>query len=75
MAAQRWIVAEVSKNWPEEGFAGQTLGQLFELVIERNHQRGYRLHSWKLDRWSPEPGKLNECIIAVFEHTKNWEEL
>jgi hypothetical protein len=68
MADQLFIVAEVSKNWPENDHDGmpRLLSERFEAVIERNLQRGYRLHSWRLSQWSPEPGYLNETIIAVF---------
>lgn len=78
-APQRWHVAEISKNWPEsEADDGRPvdpdtgkrmtrlLAERFEQVINTNHERGYTLHDWKLDRWSPEPGLLNETIIAVF---------
>lgn len=66
-----FIVAEVSKNWPLEGTF--LLSQGFEQVIETNHQRGYRLHSWRMSRVVlSNPGQLysgdiNETIIAVFE--------
>jgi hypothetical protein len=63
--SDRFIVAEVSKNWPEE--QPKLLAQLFEEVINKNWARGYTLQSWKLHRWAPEPGKLNETIIAIFE--------
>jgi hypothetical protein len=63
--SDRFIVAEVSKNWPEE--QPRLLGQLFEEVINTNWQRGYTLVSWKLHRFSPQSGLMNETIIAVFE--------
>jgi hypothetical protein len=66
---EKFIVAEVSKNWPEEDIPGmrRLLAQRFEDVINHNHARGYRLDSWRLDRFSPEPGTMNETIIAIFE--------
>jgi len=66
-----FIVAEISKNWPEE--EPGLLSERFEAVIETNRLRGYRLHSFQLNRWSPEPGKLNETIIAVFERQPRGE--
>jgi DNA-directed RNA polymerase specialized sigma24 family protein len=69
---QKFIVAEISKNWPEENTEDtrhmrRHLGERFEDAINNNLERGYRLHSWRLHRWSPEPDLLNETIVAVFE--------
>ncbi len=68
-----FIVAEVSKTWK----AGRSLTTLllseqFELVIEVNRQRGYRLHSFQMhQRYVPiserYAERLVETIIAVFE--------
>jgi hypothetical protein len=64
----RFVVAEVSKNWPEgEGDEGPPLSYLFEEVIEHNLRRRYRLHSFQLHRLMTGPNSLNETIIAVFE--------
>jgi hypothetical protein len=63
--SQRFIVAEVSKNWPQE--QPKLLAELFEEIINVNWDRGYKLVSWKLHRFTPEPNQLNETIIAVFE--------
>ena len=64
-----FIVAEVSKNW-RDGFevtpGTGLLAQQFELVINRNADRGYRLHSFQLHRLMTGPNELNETIIAVF---------
>lgn len=69
---KRFIVAEVAKNW----IAGQpvsdlpVIGELFEIVIERNFDRGYELHSFSLHRMmtgDPLMDALNETIIAVFQ--------
>lgn len=66
---QKMIVAEVSKNWHEASVFNETpLNVLFEIVIERNLERGYKLHSWRLNRINDAKGILNETIIAVFEH-------
>ena len=64
----RFIVAEISKNW----IAGSSpspllLAQQFEVVINRNWHRGYRLRSFELHRLSIGPDSMNETIIAVFE--------
>jgi hypothetical protein len=69
MESETFIVAEISKNWPEDNIPGvrRLLSERFEDVINHNRARGYRLDSWRLDRFSPEPGTLNETIIAVFE--------
>jgi hypothetical protein len=62
----RFIVGEISKNWPEE--SDGLISERFEKMIHYNELRGYRLHSWALDRigdW--DDGVMNETIIAVFE--------
>ena len=64
-----FIVAEISKNWINGSSpSGPTLlCQLFEMVIEKNRQRGYRLHSFELHRLMVGINQMNETIIAVFE--------
>jgi hypothetical protein len=62
---RRYIVAEVSKNWPEE--QPKLLAELFEDIINTNWERGYKLLSWQLHRFSPQADQINETIIAVFE--------
>jgi hypothetical protein len=65
--SQHFIVAEVSKNWPQPRDSDELiLAERFEMVINRNLARGYRLHSWRLDRHTDNE-VLNETIIAVFE--------
>lgn len=66
----RFIVAEVSKNWidgaelhPEKGL----ITQQFEAVINRNAARGYKLVSFSLHRMMTRPNEMNETIVAVFE--------
>lgn len=69
-ATPQFIVAEVSKNWrsghPVNGDA-RTIAALFELVIEHNQGRGYRLLSFQLHRMMTSVDELNETIVAVFE--------
>jgi len=71
---ERFIVAEVSKNWPEEEpLEGQRrlLAERFEDVINKNYARGYGLVDWRYDRIvGPRKGCLNETIVAVFERFK-----
>jgi hypothetical protein len=64
-----FIVAEISKNWPDPGMVqpGGFLAAQFEHVIRVNHQRGYRLHSFQLHRLWMGPDRMNETVIAVFE--------
>jgi hypothetical protein len=66
---EEFIVAEISKNWPDEFAPGMRwlLAERFEDVINANYARGYALYSWKLSRLADaETGALNETIIAVF---------
>lgn len=66
----QYIVAEISKNWTAEGMPcveGRSINEMFETVINYNLERGYVLHSWRLDRMNDSKGNLNETIIAVFE--------
>jgi hypothetical protein len=68
MSAPRFIVAEVSKNW-RAGLEDSPLllSERLELVIARNFERGYRLHSFDLHRLFIPPDGMNETVIAVFE--------
>lgn len=68
--SDRFIVAEISKNWingtelhPERGL----IAQQFERAINVNAARGYRLLTFSLHRLTTKPDELNETIIAVFE--------
>jgi hypothetical protein len=70
---ERFIVAEVSKNWPEnDDVWPRLLAERFEAVINTNWARGYRLVDWRLDRLMKESPDgtllMNETIIAVFEY-------
>ncbi len=68
-----FIVAEIATNWPKPWPVPtcELIGAKFEQVIEVNRERGYRLHSWSLNRLmvSTVAGaeELNETIVAVFE--------
>ena len=67
---ERFIVAEVSKNWRngQEVTPGSGLiAQQFERVVNVNAGRGYRLLTFSLHRLATGPDELNETIIAVFE--------
>jgi hypothetical protein len=68
---QRYIVAEISKNWfgarPGAGDPSEFVRQKFEEVLEVNRRRGYRLHSFAFHRLMTGPAELNETIVAVFE--------
>ena len=68
-----FIVAEVSKNWPErdEPDMPRLLSQRFELVINVNLSRGYKLQSWQFSRVVTHNAlhaedAVNETIVAVF---------
>ena len=63
-----FIVAEVSKNWPEQDDElgmPRLLSQRFERVINVNWSRGYKLQSWQLNRLVSQDA-INETIVAVF---------
>jgi hypothetical protein len=64
-----FIVSEISKNWHAGKPMAKTplIAQQFEILIEFNRQRGYRLHSFQLHRLMTDPKTMNESLIAVFE--------
>jgi hypothetical protein len=65
---QRFIVAEISKNWRDGvPLTPGLLAEAFEQVIKVNRKRGYRLHSFTLHRLMTGAKDMNETIIAVFE--------
>jgi hypothetical protein len=69
MLEQRFIVAEIHKNW-DQGVGDGTkrlISQEFEKVIEKNLERGYRLHSFDLNQVITDYAKMSETIIALFE--------
>lgn len=62
----RYIVAEISKNWPSDD-PRPIISAQFEDVINLNFERGYRLIDWKIDRVVADSmGRMNETIIAIF---------
>ena len=75
MGNERFIVAEISKNWPDPKWAGvldavrrkALLASRFEEVIAKNLERGYLLHSFQFHRLMTGLERMNETIIAVFE--------
>lgn len=62
----KFIVAEVSKNWKWGEGSAELLSQKFELVINTNLERGYKLIDWKISTVVHQD-VLNETIIAIFE--------
>lgn len=65
---QKYIVAEISKNWPTNPADPEILSKKFEKVINVNLERNYVLKDWKLSRFvTDSDGGINETIIAVFE--------
>lgn len=73
---KEFIVAEVSKNWPDPEFVGddptQVLCGKFEEVIEFNWKRGYVIHSFQFSQATyTEDGKtaMVETVIAVFRRS------
>jgi predicted GNAT superfamily acetyltransferase len=73
----KFIVAELSKNWGQGEPATKTIGQQFEKAINTNFQRGYNLKEWKINSNS-QNGIFTETIIAIFElrvEYTNFEEI
>lgn len=63
---ENFIVAEVTKNWDNTTPVKNLLSQQFELVINTNAARGYKLVDWKFNVVAT--GQLlTETIIAIFE--------
>lgn len=67
---EKFIVAEVSKNWTADTPATDILCQRFELVINTNNARGYVLKDWKI-LTVVHGDVFNETIIAIFELKEN----
>lgn len=73
----RFIVAEISKSWPESPAEVLTteamrdpprlLAQRFERAINHNWEQGYRLIDWKLSQIGDPAASMTEIIIAIFE--------
>lgn len=66
---KKFIVSEVTKNWDYATERdGDFISQRFELVLNENAKRGYRLVDWKLNTVINESeGVLTETIVAIFE--------
>lgn len=69
MPKQKFIVAEISKNWRGRVPAVKSglIQEQFEEVLRVNDGRGYGLLSFALHRLMTGPDELNETIIAVFQ--------
>lgn len=69
MMKEYFIVGEVSCSYingrPVSDVA--PIARSFELLVNHNYERGYRLLSFSLHRLMTRPDELNETIIAVFE--------
>lgn len=63
---QRFIVAEITKNWNNQTPVRDLLCERFEAVININSERGYRLIDWKITS-AANNDILTETIIAIFE--------
>lgn len=66
----RFIVAELSKNWSRDGSIAATplISDQFAACVNFNWKRGYRLLQFQLHRSiDHQQGIMNETIIAVFE--------
>ena len=63
----RYIVAEVSKTWTKESPVENLLCQKFEMVINTNFERGYKLKEWKFSS-AFKNDEFTETIIAIFEY-------
>jgi len=62
----RFIVAEITKNWTPSTPAADLLSQRFEAVINVNLDRGYKLIDWKISTVT-DGTIVIETIIAIFE--------
>ncbi len=66
----QFIVAEITKHWAPGTPVEDLISQRFEMVINMNTQRGYKLKDWRLYTMSTE-GLLTETIVAIFELNTN----
>lgn len=62
----KFIVAEITKNWDANTPVTNLLSQQFEAVINTNFLRGYNLKDWKINVHH-HGGVLTETIIAIFQ--------
>ncbi len=61
-----FIVAEISKSWKADTPVTNLLSNMFESVINVNHERGYSLKEWKV--YAANDGTvMTETIIAIFQ--------
>ena len=67
--AQKFIVAEITKNWSRETPVSNLLCEQFEKVINVNDERSYKLIDWKM-MTAHHGDNLVETIIAIFELEK-----
>jgi hypothetical protein len=63
---QKFIVAEITKNWDNQTPVNDLLCQRFETAININLERGYKLFDWKIMS-VVNNNVLTETIIAIFE--------
>lgn len=71
------IVAEITRAWVNGQGVGMMISERFELVLNWNRERGYRLQSFVLSQLLT-PGidagddpTLTETIVAVFERQES----
>lgn len=62
----RFIVAEITKTWKRATPVDNLICQQFEMVINTNLQRGYKLADWRLCAVS-NITTVTETIVAIFE--------
>ena len=62
----KFIVAEITKNWEKGTPVSDLIAQRFEEVINVNIARGYKLIDWRLSS-SQTDNLLTETIVAIFE--------
>jgi hypothetical protein len=63
---EKFIVAEITKNWTIESGVTNLISQQLERVINTNDARGYKLIHWLITSAAIN-GVLTETIIAIFE--------
>lgn len=66
----KFIVAEITKNWTNQTPATELLSQKLEMVINTNDARGYKLVDWKISQVIY-GNVFTETIIAIFQ-AKEW---
>lgn len=66
---EKFIVAEITKNWNKRTPVKDLISQKFEMVINVNNNRGYKLIDWKLSVANTSK-LLTETIVAIFERVE-----